>query len=121
VVVGILSVGWGEGISLPILRLWSVFPPSNFIPADSLTYSTGRNFSLAQDEVERTGFDKWLDDSGKNFKKVLLHFAVPPRNDDIGTDDVTVLEVDENFVLLEFSDGEVFWVQKELISSAGFS
>jgi hypothetical protein len=96
--------------------------PFNFIPADPAQANalpTGRNFKVENDEVERTAFDKWL--LKTSVEKILVHFAMPPRNDDVSTDLVTVLQVDENFVLLEFSDGEVFWVQKELISSAGLS
>jgi hypothetical protein len=80
---------------------------------------------LVQDEVERRlengKFDDWLQHCADEGKKILVNWAIAPRNDDNFSDDLLVLEVDEKFILVEFDDGEVFWVQKELISTTGFS
>jgi hypothetical protein len=82
--------------------------------------STEGNFNLALSEVERT-FDGWLAGTAKKAEKVMMHFGAPPLNDEVYSHDVLVLEVDKDFVLVEFFNGEVFWIQKELISSAGLS
>lgn len=76
---------------------------------------------MAQFEGERVSFDEWLLSTGRSGEKVLMHFFVPPRNNDRGTDDVSVLKISKEFVLLEYSDGECFWTQKDLIMAVGFS
>ena len=67
-------------------------------------------------------FDKWLQNQADKKEKVNLHFAVPPLD---GTavlqDDVQILQVDKFMILVEFSDGEAYWIAKGIITAAGMT
>jgi hypothetical protein len=73
--------------------------------------------------VDQTKFDYWLMQQYAHGKTIEMHFSVPPRNN-VGqrmTEEVTVIDVDKFMVLLEFPEGECFWVSKSIIASAGLS
>lgn len=69
-----------------------------------------------------TKFDHWLMQAALMKKRIEMHFAVPPRNNESRmTDDVVIIEVDKFMVLIEFSDGQCFWVSKAIIVSSGLA
>jgi hypothetical protein len=71
-------------------------------------------------EDGRTKFDRWLVGQKHDHSKIIVHFAVPPRSDAPDLSNVvSVIEVDRYMLLLEFSDGETWWVSKSIITSAG--
>lgn len=73
---------------------------------------------------ERTKFDKWLERMRDDRSPIAMFFSTPPtpdawRNEDGGkTFIVNVIDVDRYNLLLEFPEGDCWWIAKSVIVGA---
>ena len=71
----------------------------------------------------QTKFDRWLEQMAKEQKPLRFYFSIPPitqRSTARMVADCTVLEVDKDFLFMEFEDGQCWWVSKEVITACGW-
>src|SRR5262245_16208278 len=100
----------------------------DLFPAD-LIKTTERNFILGDQAQARTQgrmlagkrFVDWLNSTALNLEKVEIWFSQSPLTPGKIRHEVQVLKAGKDFVLMEFENGECWWVSKNLILAVSLS